>query len=356
MRIGMLGVAGRLDSVDRLVGELADAWEGQRLALQVLHQGLERVHTAERVRFRGFVDSGELLGGEVRIRWQELLGSGRVSALFGGEDAGRRRGRRKRAAADWSSRFHNPTAHEAVTAPLRSALVEAVARAYRGALERAARKTADQWELTPGAPEVAPVDEATRRAVDPARAAAEWLDRLPAVILDQAHSRRTTRTIGPAGAHMRSAALVLGVAALAGSGVDAGQATAATATAMAMAGDTAMARDTAMGGDTAMAGETATAAPDAAQDHIPDHDHDHDHDDPAAVAAVELLHTMFGRENADRLLATAVATLKDGNARLLDRAVEAHRARLAAYDLDPRQAEALAEARAAVARARNEEG
>jgi hypothetical protein len=237
-----------------------------------------------------------------------------------------------------------------VTAPLRSALVEAVARAYRGALERAARKTADQWELTPGAPEVAPVDEATRRAVDPARAAAEWLDRLPAVILDQAHSRRTTRTIGPAGAHMRSAALVLGVAALAGSGVDAGQATAATA--MAMAGDTAM------GGDTAMAGDTATAAPDAAQDHIPDpdHDHDHDHDDPAAAAAVELLHTMFGRENADRLLATAVATLKDGNARLLDRAVEAHRARLAAYDLDPRQAEALAEARAAVARARNEEG
>jgi hypothetical protein len=131
---------------------------------------------------------------------------------------------------------------------------------------------------------------------------------------------------------------------------------------MAMAGDTAKGGDTAMSGDTAMAGDTATAAPDAAQDHIPDPDHDHDpdpdhdHDDPAAVAAVELLHTMFGRENADRLLATAVATLKDGNARLLDRAVEAHRARLAAYDLDPRQAEALAEARAAVARARNEEG
>ena len=300
VRIGMLGVAGRLDSVDRLVGELADAWEGQRLALQVLHQGLERVHTAERVRFRGAVDGGELLGGEVRIRWQELLGSGRVSALFEAEDAGRKRRKRKRAEADWSARFHNPAAHDATTAPLRAALVEAVARGYRAAVERAARKTVDQWELTPGAPEPGPIDDATRRATDPARAAAEWLDHLPTLILDQGHSRRTTRTIGPAGAHIRSAALVLGVAALAGN-------------------------------------ETGSAEA-----------------DPAATAAVGLLRTMFGHEDADRLLTTATTALKDGNARLLERASEPHRAQLAAYTLDPRQAQALAEARAAVARARNE--
>ncbi|WP_370349750.1 GTPase [Catenulispora sp. EB89] len=299
-RIGMLGVAGRLDSVDRLVGELADAWEGQRLALQVLHQGLERVHTAERVRFRGAVDGGELLGGEVRIRWQELLGSGRVSALFEAEDAGRKRKRRKKAEPDWSARFHNPAAHDATTAPLRAALVEAVARGYRAALERAARKTVDQWELTPGAPEPGPVDDATRRATDPARAAAEWLDHLPTLILDQGHSRRTTRTIGPAGAHIRSAALVLGVAALAGNETGNGEA------------------------------------------------------DPAATAAQGLLRTMFGHEDADRLLTTATTALKDGNARLLDRACEPHHTQLAAYTLDPRQAQALAEARAAVARARNE--
>ncbi|MEY9889087.1 hypothetical protein ABIA31_002735 [Catenulispora sp. MAP5-51] len=314
VRIGMLGVAGRLDSVDRLVQELADAWEGQWLALQVLHQGLERVHTAERVRFRGAVDAGELLGGEVRIRWQELLGSGRVSALFGADDGGKKSRRRKRAEADWSARFHNPTAHDAATAPLRAALVEAVARGYRGALERAARKTSDQWELKPGAPEAGSGDDAARRAgraasgTDPARAAAEWLDHLPAVILDQAHSRRTTRTIGPAGAHIRSAALVLGVAALAGGGV----------------------------------GDEQT---EAARE-----------EDPAASAALGLLHTMVGSEAAERLLATATTSLKDGNARLLDRAAESHRAQLAAHALDPRQAQALAEARAAVARARNEEG
>ena len=311
VRIGMLGVAGRLDSVDRLVGELADAWEGQRLALQVLHQGLERVHTAERVRFRGAVDSGELLGGEVRIRWQELLSSGRVSALFGAEDgAGKKRRKRKRAEADWSARFHNPTGHDATTAPLRAALVEAVARGHRVALERAARKTIDLWELTPGAPEPGQLDEATRRATDPARAAAEWLDHLPTVILDQAHSRRTTRTIGPTGAHIRSAALVLGVAALAGNGT----------------------------GNEAEEGENPASG----------------QEDPAAEAATGLLHTMFG-EDADRLLTTATTGLKDANARLLDHAAQPHRTRLAAYTLDPRQAQALAEARAAVARARNEE-
>ncbi|WP_223297732.1 hypothetical protein [Catenulispora acidiphila] len=75
----------------------------------------------------------------------------------------------------------------------------------------------------------------------------------------------------------------------------------------------------------------------------------------AASAALGLLRTMFGHEHADRLLTTATTALKDGNARLLDRACEPHRAQLAAYPLDPRQAQALAEARAAVARARNEE-
>lgn len=318
----MLGVAGRLDSVDKLVRELADAWEGQRLALQVLHQGLERVHTAERVRFRGAVDAGELLGGEVRIRWQELLGSGRVSALFGADDgAGRRRRKRKRAEADWSARFHNPTGHDVATAPLRAALVEAVARGHRGALERAARKTIDQWELTPGAPEPAQLDEATRRATDPARAAAEWLDHLPTVILDQAHSRRTTRTIGPAGAHIRSAALVLGVAALAGSG---------TGT------ESDVGSEVGTGSETEPGSDVGT------------------YEDPAAEAAVGLLHTMFG-EDADRLRTTASTALKDANARLLDHACQPHRAQLAAYTLDPRQAQALADARAAVARARNEE-
>jgi energy-coupling factor transporter ATP-binding protein EcfA2 len=320
VRIGMLGVAGRLDSVDRLVGELADAWEGQRLALQVLHQGLERVHTAERVRFRGCVDGGELLGGEVRIRWQELLGSGRVSALFEAEDAGRKRRKRKRAEADWSARFHNPTAHDAATAPLRAALVEAVARGYRAALERAARKTVDQWELTPGAPEPGPVDDATRRAIDPARAAVEWLDHLPTLILDQGHSRRTTRTIGPAGAHIRSAALVLGVAALAGNA----------------------------NGEGIQSGSEVPEGRGGVEEAVVRYD------DPAATAAVGLLRTMFGHEDADRLLATAITALKDGNARLLERASEPHRVQLAAYTLDPRQAQALAEARAAVARARNE--
>jgi hypothetical protein len=174
-------------------------------------------------------------------------------------------------------------------------------------LERAARKTVDQWELTPGAPEPGQPDDATRRATDPARAAAEWLDHLPTVILDQAHSRRTTRTIGPAGAHIRSAALVLGVAVLAGSDSE------------------------------TLAADTGTA-----------------YEDPAAEAAVGLLHTMFG-EDADRLRATASAALKDANARLLDHACQPHRARLAAHTLDPRQAQALADARAAVARARNEE-
>jgi hypothetical protein len=320
VRIGMLGVAGRLDSVDRLVGELADAWEGQRLALQVLHQGLERVHTAERVRFRGCVDGGELLGGEVRIRWQELLASGRVSVLFGAEDGGGSGGRkkRKRGEADWSKRFHNPTAHDAATAPLRAALVEAVARGHRAALERAARKTVDQWELTAGAPEPATVDEVTRRETDPTRAAAQWLDQLPAMILDQGHSRRTTRTIGPAGAHIRSAALVLGVAALAGSEAESGSET----------------------GSESGIGVTVEESEGARQD------------DVAANAAVGLLHTLFGRENAEGLLAAAVEALKDGNARLLDRACVPHRAQLAAYTLDPRQAQALAVAREAVAAAR----
>ena len=67
-----------------------------------------------------------------------------------------------------------------------------------------------------------------------------------------------------------------------------------------------------------------------------------------------LLHTMFG-EDADRLRTTASTALKDANARLLDHACRPHRVRLAAYTLDPRQAQALADARAAVARARNEE-
>ena len=312
VRIGRLGVAGRLDVVDRLCGEVAGAWEGQRLALEVLHQGLERVHTAERVRFRGLVDGGELFGGEVRIRWQEVLGSGRISALFGAEASSRAAGKPGRPgkagvpgkaakagkAADWSTRFHNQAGYDAATAPLRAALVEAVARAYRAALERAARKTADQWELTPGAPEPQAPDEATRRATDPARAAAAWLDSLPGAIRDQARSRRTTRTIGPAGAGIRSAALVLGVAALAG-GVGAGE--------------------------------------------------------PAAGAALGLLRTMFGAEDAERLLAVATSGLKDGNARLLDRAAEVHRRQLAAYVVDPAEMHALNEARAAVAAARSEE-
>ncbi|MBS2550891.1 hypothetical protein KGQ19_28865, partial [Catenulispora sp. NL8] len=241
----------------------------------------------------------------VRVRWQELLGSGRVSALFGAEDAGRKRKRGKGGGeADWSARFHNPTAHDAATAPLRAALVEAVARGHRAVLERAVRKTVEQWELTPGAPEVGPVDEATRRATDPVRAAAEWLDQLPTVILEQSHSRRTTRTIGPAGSGIRRAGLVLGVAALAGSGSGTGT----------------------------KAGE----------------------DDPAASAALGLLRTMFGREDADRLRASAATALKDTNSRLLERVAEPHRARLAAYALDPRQAQDLAAARAALASARSE--
>ncbi|MFL6112326.1 MAG: hypothetical protein ACJ786_13365 [Catenulispora sp.] len=64
---------------------------------------------------------------------------------------------------------------------------------------------------------------------------------------------------------------------------------------------------------------------------------------------------MFGPEDAERLLATAVAGLKDGNARLLDRAADVHRRQLAAYALDPGQARALHDARTALARARSEE-
>ncbi|MBW8804689.1 MAG: hypothetical protein JF587_12670 [Catenulisporales bacterium] len=315
VRIGRLGVAGRLDHVQRLVGEVAGAWEGQRLALEVLHQGLERVHTAERVRFRGLVDGGELFGGEVRIRWQEVLGSGRISALFGAGAESKKAGK----AADWSERFHNQAGHGAGTAPLRAALVETVARAYRAALERAARKTADQWELTPGAPKPRSPDEAARRALDPARAAAAWLDSLPGAIRDQARSRRTTRTIGPTGAGIRSAALVLGVAALAG-GVE-GAAGAAGA------------------------GEGEPRGAEGSKLHRAD---------SAAGAALGLLRAMFGAEDAERLLVTAVAGLKDGNARLLDRAADVHREQLAAYALDPGQARALDDARTALARARSE--
>jgi hypothetical protein len=255
-----------------------------------------------------------LFGGEVRIRWQEVLGSGRIGVLFGAEASGKigkisKTGKTGEAAkgakagkgskpADWSTRFHNQSGYDPATAPLRAALVEAVARAYRAALERAARKTADQWQLTPGAPEPQAPDESTRRAADPARAAAVWLDSLPGAIRDQARSRRTTRTIGPTGAGIRSAALVLGVAALAG-GAGAGE--------------------------------------------------------PAAGAALGLLRTMFGAEDAERLLAVATSGLKDGNARLLDRAADVHRRQLAAYVVDPAEIRALNEARAAVAAARSEE-
>jgi len=77
--------------------------------------------------------------------------------------------------------------------------------------------------------------------------------------------------------------------------------------------------------------------------------------DPAVGAALGLLRTMFGAEDAERLLATATSGLKDGNARLLDRAADVYRAQLAGYAVDPGQAQALNDARAALARARSEE-
>ncbi|WP_344661884.1 hypothetical protein [Catenulispora subtropica] len=290
------------------------------------------------------MDGGELFGGEVRIRWQEVLGSGRISALFAAEAVAGKRGKKAGGkaggktgkagkAADWSTRFQNQAGHDAETAPLRAALVEAVARAYRAALERAARKTADQWELTPGAPEPQAPDESTRRATDPARAAAAWLDSLPGAIRDQARSRRTSRTIGPAGAGIRSAALVLGVAALAG-GAAAGGAV----------GSEAVLDGGAVAGS-GRAGEAGVGADAAVGERR----------EPAADAALGLLRTMFGVEDAERLLATATSGLKDGSARLLDRAADVHRRQLAAYSVDPAEMHALNEARAAVAAARNEE-
>ncbi|MFD0631998.1 hypothetical protein ACFQ9X_10635 [Catenulispora yoronensis] len=64
---------------------------------------------------------------------------------------------------------------------------------------------------------------------------------------------------------------------------------------------------------------------------------------------------MFGAEDAERLLATAVSGLKDGNARLLDQAADVHRRQLAAYAVDPAEMQALNDARAAVATARSKE-
>jgi len=58
--------------------------------------------------------------------------------------------------------------------------------------------------------------DATRRATDPARAAGEWLGSSADAILDQGLSRRTRARSGRLSAHIRSAALVLGVAAIAG--------------------------------------------------------------------------------------------------------------------------------------------
>lgn len=77
--------------------------------------------------------------------------------------------------------------------------------------------------------------------------------------------------------------------------------------------------------------------------------------EPTAGAALGLLRTMFGAEDAERLLATATSGLKDGSARLLDQAAEVHRRQLAEYAVDPSEIHALNEARAAVAAARSED-
>jgi hypothetical protein len=295
------------------VEELGAAADVQMQAVDSLQQAVERVYTAERVRFRGGLEDGELFGGEVLIRWQELVGSEHVSMLMGtAAPVGRRAAGVERA----------------VDGPLREALVTAVGQAVRVALDRAARRTAEEWELILGAPLVmhgaatvsehgtsavgqhgrstaeergaGTAEQETRRAADgtdrhaivgtraatEARAAAaNWLDRLPGAIRDQARARRASRAaVGPGA---RGAALLLGVA--------------------------------------AVAGRT-------------------DSTEPSAAAAHGLVRALFGPDDAARLLAVARIGLRDAGAALLERSADGCRAHIAGYGLTQRLPDELREA------------
>ena len=117
-------------------------------------------------------------------------------------------------------------------------------------------------------------------------AAANWLDRLPGAIRDQARARRASRATAGAGA--RGAALLVGVAALAGRS---------------------------------------------------------DGAETVAAAAHGLVRALFGPEDAERLIAVARNGLRDAGAALLERSAEGYRALLAGYAVEAGQAEDLWAAR-----------
>lgn len=249
-RVGARAVHGRLETFGRQVAAVAEAAAGQWTTVDSLQQTIERVYTAERVRFRGGLETGELFGGEVLVRWQEVLGGDRVAALLDGDDE----------------------------APeLREALIEAIAQGNRAAMERAARKTREEWHGIPGAPDLA----IAARYPDAATPAASWLERLPGVVRDLVRTRRVIR--GGDGA--RGAGLLLGIAAIAGR-ID-------------------------------------------------------DKRPPSALALHEHVRAVFGEEGAEQLLTMARTGLRDACATLLERSADAHRVQLAAYQVKPHTADAL---------------
>jgi hypothetical protein len=264
-RLSARAVDGRLRVVAAKVASLAGAADGQWEAVDSLHQAVEEVYTAERVRFKGGLDRGDLFGGELLIRWQELLGTERVNALLSPDQGGKFRA----------------GAREADAPPLRAALVAAVAEAGRAALDQATRTMAEQWSRIPGSPE----PHAAGRTIDPVAAAATWLERLPGAVRDQTRSKRAGRAV--AGAGIRGAALMLGVAAVAGKA---------------------------------------------------------DGTEPATAAAHGVIRTLFGPEDATRLLAMARTGLRDACSALLERSADAHRAQLADFGVTSHLGTALREA------------
>jgi hypothetical protein len=247
------------------------------------------------------LEEGALFGGEVLIRWQELVGADRVRVLIDTGGTGGRRAAR---------------AGRSVDGRLRVALVDAAGQAIQVALDRAARRTEEEWGLVlcgdaaAGSPGygrgVSPDAEragndgrtdwssAGTLSADEARAAAaDWLDRLPGTIRDQVRGRRAGRATTGAGA--RGAALLLGVAAVAGRS---------------------------------------------------------DSTEPTTAAAHGLVKSLFGADDAARLLAVARAGLRDVGAALLERSADGYRARLAGCGIAAHQADdvLLAQARVQAAR------
>jgi hypothetical protein len=112
--------------------------------------------------------------------------------------------------------------------------------------------------------------------------ATNWLERLPGVVRDQMRTRRSVR----GGDSARGAALLLGVAAIAGRVED-------------------------------------NKRP------------------PSALAVHEHVRAVFGEEGSSQLLAMARTGLRDASATLLERTADEHRVQLAAYQIKPHTADAL---------------